>query len=179
MYNGEKIIFLDAETDGLYGHFLSVAIVVTTKDCQEIERHYYGICSENLQVREQWVSEHVLPIMGDYTPCSDERELLENVWQLWEKYREDAYAISDVAYPVEARLFMECVKQDEANRRFCAPYPLLDLSNILYAKGFDPLADRKKLAGWEKDGQHNALEDVLMAVEIYRIITEQEISNVS
>lgn len=168
---GKNLFFIDAETDGLYGAFISAAVVVTTEDCREIERHYYGISKKKLQARERWVQENVLPVMGEYTPCENEKELLEQVWTVWERYQEDAYAIGDVVYPVEARLFMECVRNDEAHRRFQAPYPLLDLSNIMYAKGINPMTERKKLADNESTGrQHNALDDVLMTIEIYKKI---------
>ena len=163
-----KLFFVDAETDGLYGAFLSVAVVVTTADCREVERSYYGIRRENLHVRDPWVREHVLPIMGDYIACEDEAELLEQVWKLWEKYRKEAYAIGDVISPVEARLFAECARSD-SRRTFLAPYPLLDLSSLLYANGIDPLEERSRLLGGLPEGkEHNALDDVLTSIEIYR-----------
>lgn len=170
----EKLFFIDAEADGLYGGFISAAIVITTANCLELERYYYGICQENLQVQEPWVRENVLPVMGCYTPCEDEEELLERVWALWEKHRENAYAVGDVIYPVEARLFSECVRRDRHKRASLAPFPLLDLSAMLYAKGISPLEERRKLAGDAGPGRrHNALEDVLMSIAVYKRISER------
>lgn len=172
---GKKLFFIDAETDGLYGAFISAAVVVTTEEGKEVERFYYGIRKEKLNVHEAWVVENVLPVMGAYTPCEDEEELVERVWKAWEKYKDDSYAIGDVIYPVEARLFLECVKHDESRRTFQAPYPLLDLSALLYAKGIDPLEEREKLLGdiARKVGRHNALGDVLISIEIYKKIFEK------
>lgn len=168
---GKKLFFIDAETDGLYGAFISAAIVITAEDGREVERFYYGIHQKNLQVDDPWVRENVLPVMGDYTPCENEDELLERIWKIWEKYRSDSYVIGDVIYPVEARLFMECVSHDKSRRKYKAPYPLLDLSSILYAKGIDPLEEREKLSGtMGSAGKHNALRDVLISIEIYKKI---------
>ena len=46
MLDKKTLFFIDAETDGLYGAFISVAIVVLDPECNEIERHYLGIKKE-------------------------------------------------------------------------------------------------------------------------------------
>ena len=38
-----KFLFIDAETDGLYGSFLTVGLVVTDDAGNMIEKAYYGI----------------------------------------------------------------------------------------------------------------------------------------
>lgn len=164
-----KLFFIDAETDGLYGDFISVAGMITDTAGIELERFYYGVKKENLHVQEPWVIENVLPRMGTYTEVEDEAELLETVWSKWQQYKEDAYAVGDVIYPVEARLFQKCVSMDMEHRRFEAPFPFLDLSSLLYANGIDPLTDRNILSGLcANEKQHNCMYDVEMAVEIYK-----------
>lgn len=70
---------------------------------------------------------------------------------------------------------MKCVSQDEAGRKFQAPFPMLDLSGMLYAKGINPLEERKKLSeDMERTECHNALGDVLMSIEIYKKIFKKE-----
>lgn len=170
----KNLLFIDAETDGLYGPFISVAIIVTDSDCKEIERFYYGIKRENLNIKTQWVIENVVPYLGEYEECESEHELLKKVWEVWSKYKDTSYAIADVCFPVEARLFERCVGEDLA-RYYEGPFPLLDLSSFLYAKGVDPLIDRKKLVDEDtllrlsREGrQHNALYDIEIAIEIYK-----------
>lgn len=166
----DKYVFLDAETDGLYGKFLTVALVVVSEDGQEIEKAYYGICKENMIIKDSWVKENVLPILGTYENCLDEDELLEKTWDFWMKYSESAYAIADVPYPVEARLLESCVRKNVEERKFKAPFPLLDLSSMLYAKGHDPLVERNKIID-ETDLinlRHNALYDVELSIRIWK-----------
>ena len=169
----KNLFFIDAETDGLYGAFLTIAIIVTDADCKELERTYLGIKRDCMEVREPWVLSHVLPYMDDYEECQNETDLLERVWQLWVKYHNSAYAIADVAYPVEMRIFQECVKKDPYRRVPLAPFPLLDLSSLLYAKGVDPNISRQTFIEKYPDillkgKQHNALYDVEMEIAIYK-----------
>lgn len=163
----QDLFFVDAETNGLYGSFLTVAIIRTDCFCNELDRHYFGIKTENMVVTDPWTRENVVPILGEYTPCEDEYDLLERVWALWAACREHSYAVAYVAYPVEARLFSECVRHDETRRRFNGPFPLIDLSTILFARGMDPLNLPDDDPAPETK-QHNALYDVEQMIKIYK-----------
>ena len=139
----KKIIFIDAESDGLYGNFISVAMLVADENGNELEHFYFGLKKELLKdVKTQWVIDNVLPIMGEYEECESESEMLQKVWSVWFKHKDDAYMIADVAYPVETRLLRECVALSGDKYAFSAPFPLLDLSSMLYAKEIDPLVSR-------------------------------------
>ena len=168
-WKGKNLFFIDAETDGLYGPPISVGVIVTDHFCRGIERAYYGIDKEKLEVHDPWVRENVLPILGNYENVKDENELLEKVWELWDKYRDKAYAVADVAFPVEMGIFQKAVKAAPDDRKFNGPYPFIDISGILLARGIDPLTERKSLINMNsKDKQHNALFDVEMSVEIWK-----------
>ena len=171
----KKLVFFDAETDGLYGDFISVGMLAVDENGEEIEREYCGIKKENLQLKDEWTIANVLPRIGEYCDCENESELLDRVWAFWMKYREDAYAIADVPYPVECRLFQKCVEKDLKERAMSAPYPLLDLSSILLAAGVDPLASRIDLMPENTAGNvHNAIFDVEMSKEIFMQIQKGE-----
>lgn len=170
--NKKDLFFVDAETNGLYGSFLTVAIIHTDCFCNEIERYYWGIKPENMIVTDEWTRNNVLPILGDYVACENEYELLERVWAVWETCRERSYAVAYVAYPVEARLFSECVRHDEANRKFNGPFPLIDLSSILYTKGLYPLTLPEESSDQTDAKQHNALYDVEQMILTYKKIME-------
>ena len=166
-----KLVFIDAETDGLYGMFLTVGMKVTDEKGHEMDRAYYGIKRENMHVSQAWVQENVIPILGEYEPCEDEEELLEKTWEFWMKHREDAYAVADVPFPVEFRLFAKCVEKNPAERATLAPFPLLDLASVLWANGIEPLADRSGLLeGDVQAKQHNAYADAEMCAEILQKI---------
>lgn len=168
MENKDKLFFVDAECDGLYGNFITVAGIIIDIEGNEIDRFYYGIQKENLHVESEWVRDNVLPKLGNYTGFSSEKEMLEAFWKKWMSFQEDAYAIGDVIYPVECRLFQKCVEVNEMERSFLAPYPFLDLASILYAREIDPLSERIKLSGSIQDAiQHNALFDIEMTAKIW------------
>ena len=146
-----KFLFIDAETDGLYGSFLTVGLVVTDDAGNMIEKAYYGIIKENMMISDVWTRENVFPVLGDYEACEDEAELLEKVWAFWMKYREDAYA---------------------AERKYLGPFPMLDLSSLLMAAGYDPLIDRAELLDEDEkqmmaNKTHNALNDAEMTAAIW------------
>lgn len=172
----QKLVFLDAETDGLYGSFLTVAFIATDIKGNELERAYYGIRKEKMIVKEPWVIKNVLPILGEYEPCEDEKELLTKSWAFWLKYQEDAYAVCDVGYPVEMRFFKACVEQNITDYAMKAPFPLLDISSMLYAKGYNPLIDRSQFVPeFCRDKVHNSLYDVEVSVQIWRQLKIGEI----
>jgi hypothetical protein len=167
----DRLFFVDAETDGLNGNYISIAIIVTDLDCIEQERYYYGIDKNRLCVSDEWTKKNVIPIMGSYAEKADEQELLESFWSVWMKYRDRAYAIGDVIYPVEARLFQRCVYKDVNDRGYYGPFPFIDLSSILFAHNIDPLSEREQLTSKEfknESIQHNALYDVEMTIDIYK-----------
>lgn len=168
MEDKNKLFFLDAECDGLYGSFITIAGIVVDIDGTEIDRFYYGIQRDKLHIKSEWVKQNVLPKLGDYTDFSDEGEMLEAFWQKWMQYQKDAYAIGDVIYPVECRLFQRCVEHNETERSSFAPYPFLDLASILYSKNINPLMERTELSGCIENAlQHNALFDIEMMNKIW------------
>lgn len=166
----KKLFFVDAETDGLYGKFLTIAVIITDYKGNELERYYWGIEPKNLEVQSEWTRKNVLPIMGKYEECQNEDDLLERFWHIWEKNYKVAYAIADVCYPVESTLFRKCVLKDEKKRLIKGPFPLVDLSSILLAKGIDPLTERMQLIEIQGKMMHNALIDVEISIEIWRKI---------
>ena len=159
-------MFIDAETDGLYGQVLSVAAIVANEDCVEYA-HFYGKQKINLSdIQDEWVREHVYPILSDAPEYESEDALLEAFWEFYVMHP-DCFVIADVPYPVECLLFRKCVAKDENNRKSLAPFPLMDLSSMLYAKGINPLEDRTKLLDRDEN-MHNALTDARVGLEIYK-----------
>lgn len=164
-----KLVFVDVESDGLYGSVLTVALVATDWYGNEIERAYYGICKENMNVTQPWVVENVLPRLGEYEACTSEDEVLKKAWEFWMRYQPEAYAVCDVGYPVEMRLFQACVQRVTIAESMQAPFPLIDISSILLAKGYDPLIERKKLLNeYNLEMEHNALYDVEVSILIWK-----------
>ena len=164
-----KYLFVDAETDGLYGKFISIAMVVADHVGNELEHIYIGLSNPENHIKEKWVRENVLPTLDEYEEYEDEHSLLEAAWSFWRVHASDSYVFTDVMHPVESRLFTRCVEQDIENRVFQGPFPMLDLASMLYALGINPLEAREKLVQPLDEGkQHNALYDARMAMAIWK-----------
>lgn len=160
-------MFVDAETDGLYGKFLSIAAICCNESGEEQNQFYHRLDVTQEDVEDGWVKEQVLPILNHGVLHASEEQLLCAFWDFYESIMPD-YVITDVMYPVEARLFERCVLFDEAQRKWKAPFPMLDLSNMLYVQGIDPLIDREKLVDCSDLQKHNALDDVRMSIRIWK-----------
>lgn len=148
---------------------MTIGVIVADESGMEIDSLYIGRKFDQNEIKTQWVRENVIPVMGEYQEVETERKLLEHFWSFWMKYHENSYCIADVPFPVEYRLFERCVEAETEFRQWDAPYPLLDLSSILYAADIDPLEPRKDLIR-EKKEMHNALEDVKTSLEIWKEI---------
>lgn len=152
--------FIDAETNGLYGEFLSVAALVTDDQGETIATyHKKAIFAEDSC--NDWVREFVLPELQQVPAVSG--DLLEDFFSFYQLYGKESTVIVDVPFPVEARLFAVLAQRYGME---WGPYPLLDLASMLHAKGLDPLQNRKELVVCQRS-QHNALNDCIYAKEIY------------
>lgn len=169
--NTMKYMFIDAETDGLYGSMLSVASIICDEKGQQVDS-FYGFldCSIN-DIKDDWVKKNVYPYLKQRDNNSfaykSEQEMLSDFWSFYRNSGE-CYCIGDVIYPVEAQLMRKCVEMDLKERKFQGPFPFLDLSSMLYAKGIDPSVERRQLVDCSKYQLHNALDDVRMSIDIWR-----------
>lgn len=159
--------YVDAECDGLYGAFLSVAAMVTDENGRELDRFYVSVRANESDIQTDWVREHVLPYLANADEIvNTEDELLDSFWEFWMKHRESAVCIAYVQYPVEARLFSQCVMKAPEERTFLGPYPLYDLSTLLVARGLDPDQNMAELSGMELT-EHDAMNDVRMMAKVW------------
>lgn len=164
----KNTFFVDAESDGLYGKFLSVAVLVTDENGQEIDR-FYGAVKTNVEdISTQWVKENVYPYLDNADTLFDsEKLLLESFWDFWTKYRETADCVAYVEYPVETRLFSTCVMHNPEERQFLGPFPLYDLATLLESKSIDFDCNIQELSGMDLVS-HDAMNDVKMCANVWR-----------
>ncbi len=168
-----KRFFVDAESDGLYGAFLSIAAIVMDKNGEELDRFYASLNVSPEQITSEWVKENVYPSLKNAEIFfAAEGEMLEAFWTFWMKHREDSICIAHVQYPVEARLFMRCVMENATERAFLGPFPLYDLSTLLMAKGFSFDADMQALSGLNLKA-HDAMNDVRMMSAVWNKLVSE------
>lgn len=168
-----KKFFIDAESDGLYGTFLSVAVMVTDENEKEIDRFYASVHISPDQIVSEWVRENVYPdLKNAEIHFETENEMLEAFWSFWLKYREDSMCISYVQYPVECRLFERCVMMNEKERTFLGPFPIYDLSTLLAVRGLGFDVDMEALSGLQLKA-HDAMNDVRMMAAVWKKLSEE------
>lgn len=167
-------LFVDAETDGLYGTFLSVASIVLDDEGNETDSFYGTLKDPERSISSEWVRENVLPYLkdpvrsdADYYETDD--EMIEAFYSFYLRYK-DFDAVADVPHPVESRLFARAINHDLKSREFMSPFPLLDLSSMLYINGFEPIIDRRKLVDGTDLRIHNAFDDVRMIIRVWKKI---------
>lgn len=164
----EQLFFVDAECDGLYGKFLSVAALVADRNGNEVDSFYGAVRVAAEDINSEWVKENVFSCLSNAELFfDDEGSMLEAFWSFWLRYRECADCVAYVPYPVESRLFIACVKENHAERQLLAPFPLYDLATLLESKGYHFESNMKELSGLNLES-HDAMNDVKMMAEVWR-----------
>lgn len=169
----KQLFFVDAECDGLYGRFLSVAALVTDENGTELDSFYGAVKITEEEINSEWVRENVYTYLKNASVIFDsEKEMLEELWKFWLKHRENADCVSYVPYPVESRLFIACVAESTAERQLLAPFPMYDLATVLELRGHHYDSDMQVLSGLDLVS-HDAMNDVRMAAAVWRnLLTE-------
>ena len=167
-------LFVDAETDGLYGTFLSVAAIVVDENGEEADEFYGVLKKPEIWIQSEWVRENVLPyldksIRSDKDQYESEYELIEAFYSFYILHQ-NCDVIADVPVPVEARLFYKAVGHSLKEREFTAPFPLMDLSSMLYAQGYSPMVKRRSIVDCSDLILHNALDDVRMTIRVWKTL---------
>lgn len=165
-----KIFSFDAEANGLHGSILSVGACVLDTDHpgQPIDRarETFYVAREFRKWRlVKWVEKNVIPAI-DAAPVNyakSDRAIRDRfwAWMLACKDRGDLI-VADCPWPVEASFLSRCVSDDIEDRAFKGPYPLVDVSTLLYAAGMDPLASYAADL-WPAAVPHNPLHDAIVS----------------
>ena len=171
-----KVLSFDVESNGLHGAAFAVAGVLMNSKGESLSE-----CVSRCPLIgpvDPWVTENVLGPMADIPENATDAHYMRNafwVWYLEAKAKAD-FAVAANPYPVEARFLIACQADDMPGRAFEHPFPLYDLSSMLYGLGCTTPASRKEFvdrAVAELDGQaHNPIWDAkataLAALQVAR-----------
>ena len=170
-----KLFVMDAETDGIYGNVLSIAVKVIDS-FSEIGWFYGAVKIKKEEIISEWVRENVFDTLQNAELFFDtEEELLEAFWSFYSEYYGEYDVICDVPYPVETGIFRRCIEKDKASREKQSPFPIYDLESFLVAKGYDKLTVREKLAKTDLK-RHDAMNDVDITIKILRRFSDMDYS---
>lgn len=175
----DKIISLDAETDGLYGPAIAIAATMHDSTGAEIPGGFLGRCPDTL-VKNEWVKENVLPTLGDVPVIADSSEILLNHFINWWLHHSDgATVIFHMGMPVEAGLFIRA-RESQFMGDFDGPYAPIDVAAMLHHIGeesdsVDKYADKYDLK-IPQGKTHNPRYDCLLTAATYYHIMSRKIS---
>jgi hypothetical protein len=88
----------------------------------------------------------------------------EKFWAFWaDAKRSGALLVTDCGWPVETNFLNQCINDDN-ERAWDGPYPLIDLSSILLAAGQDPIGEFPRYA--TEIPAHNPLSDARQSARV-------------
>jgi len=167
----EKIISLDAETNGLWGQPFAVAFIVYDAFGVELDRATFRCPIEG--DTNEWVAENVLPQMEDIALTHSSYEgMLKAIGQWWLSNKEGATVLWHMGHVVEAHLYRELHRTGNIGD-WDAPYVPVELSVMLESAGYpadsvDGYISEKGLPLPNfKGGTHNPLYDAASAASVY------------
>ena len=164
----ELFFVFDVESIGLHGPAFAWGFVVVNGNGDELGQGYGAMPYAVMNVADDnpdliWVKENVLPALYGVS-TETFVGLVNKFWDNWLQWKErGALMVSDCAWPVETN-FLQAVMGSVESARADGPYPLLDVSSVLLAKGKDPVGTFDRKVG--EMPAHNPLCDARQSARV-------------
>lgn len=162
----KPVIVFDVESIGLHGEGFAVGAVVVDLETGETITEFYAACKPSVArgtaVNAEWVKANVRLMYNDKKSPAEVRFEFWHFWQDWQE--RGAMLCADCAWPVEANFLSACIDENPVKWEWQGPYPLLDLSSMLWIRGVDPLTAFPRLPNEEP--AHNPLNDARQSARI-------------
>jgi hypothetical protein len=155
----------DVESAGLHGEGYAVGFVVRDREGNKLDQGLYACQLNSVRGHEsgfEWVRKNIEPIEPTHESAWLVRAAFWRKWQFWKA--KNAVLVADCAWPVEARFLAACVDDHPVEREMQGPYPLYDLSSIMFAANRDPLATNARMD--DELPQHNPLMDARQSARL-------------
>ena len=132
-----KVFSFDAETNGLWGQAFAVSAAVYENG--KLVADFTAYLGPD-GVTDGWVRENVLPNLNDLVQThSSYDDMLADFAKFYLDNKSDADVIIHMGVPVESKVIIDMHSRGFIGDRD-GPYPLIDVSSILKAKGFNPIS---------------------------------------
>lgn len=163
----QKYFVFDVESCGLHGQGFAVGFVVIDSSGKILDEGLY--CRDHTKLycsseNEIWLKENIPPMKITHDTLADMRSAFWSKWMQWQ----GCTMVTDCGWPVESNFLSECIADDFVNRQWKGPYPLLDLSGILFCKGFSPTTTFPRLES--EMPLHNPLNDARQSARILMLL---------
>jgi hypothetical protein len=159
---------LDAESVGLRGEVFAIGWSVVKDDGEEIDKGLVWSRPTDFMGSPgtlAWVTQNVmitLPEAAEVEHLFQARNIAWNSWSIWQA--KGARMVVDCGYPVETTLLDKWL-DDVPERIGDMPYPLFDVSTLLYAVNMDPTGTFDRIEG--EHPPHNPLHDARHSARIW------------
>lgn len=158
-----KIFGVDAETDGLLGPVWAIGAAIIDEKGNEID-HFCGQLDSKL-VKDPWVIRNVVPVV-QLPQYRSLRELCDEFWTFWLKYRSVVVCVADTKHPVEIGLFRSLLLDDPARIKF-GPIPIHEVATARLLAQRSLNLDGIMVPGIEHATPHNPLDDARIAAHTF------------
>ena len=181
-YETKKYFVFDCKTDGAFGQTLSICATVYDESLSKSQNSFYGVLdTTETNIHNDDAKTKIFPhIKDESNKFASAEELLEEFWQFWKNNRAGCYCITNNPFPVGANVLRKCVEIDVTSREKYAPFPLIDLYSMLFAKNMkDPFEDENSRLQKEKFNRNIAKDEVVVIAEsLNRCMIEDEKNSV-
>lgn len=140
-----KILCFDLETNGLHGQAFAIGAIVLD-GYGEIRDEFTARCPLKGEV-DEWVRDNVLPSIKDMPMSHGDYEAMREAFWRWFVKTEPQvdYVLVSNGYPVEYRFLLNCQEANLNERYWQHPFPIIELSSLLFALGQLTEASKNKL----------------------------------
>lgn len=162
----DPFFVFDVESIGLHGEGFAVGggIYVSSTALKEFK----FCCLPEEAIGEQADLEWVMDNVPDMQPTHIfAKQVRDAFWMEWEWARKrwpDIRMAGECVWPVEAGFLSKCIQDEIEIRKMDGPYPLLDISSIMYAAGMDPMATYDRLS--DEVPAHDPLNDARQSARL-------------
>jgi hypothetical protein len=158
----------DVESIGIHGESFAVAGGVYV-DGREERSFFFSMDPDRLLGEETdriWIKSNVPYVKPN---CSLQFSMLNDFYFELDTCRSmypDLVVCAECVWPVEANFLSKVIAVNPVVRKWDGPYPLIDITSIMYAAGLDPMET------WEREPAelpaHNPLCDVRLSARILK-----------
>lgn len=163
-------MIFDVESIGLHGEAFAIAGGIFTPDGNLVAdgAKFCFSCDpflcDGAPDDRKWVSENVPALQVTHESPLALRDAFWRNWMMAKKDWPGCVLAAECAWPVEARLLLQCVDDDPIGRNWDGPYPLHDIASIMMAKGMDPMATYDRSDDCKP--AHHPLMDVMHSAKL-------------
>jgi hypothetical protein len=175
-----KILSFDLEANNLHGTPFAIGAVILDGH-DTVHGSFTARCPITGEM-DPWVKVNVLPSIKSMAETHGSYEDMREAFWRWYVSVEQTvdYILVSNGYPVEYRFLIDCQEANLEERYWQHPFPILDLTSILVAKGQDSEGYisqvRKKVRKDEHFASHHPFDDAklaaLMAFEAFGLRTQ-------